>query len=163
MSSRLRPGQTLIEVVIASLIAAITTMAVFSVILSSFVAQKKGDKREQLAMVLRNAQQTLQSFVSAVPEDSKYSPNAGGIWSADSSRSWALAAGRHDISSLLNGTELQTPGVTCADGADCYFVYTVEDDNSAGCAGGKMVDLVHPENNTKLACKKVTFSVKYAD
>jgi hypothetical protein len=113
-------------------------------------------------MILREAQQTLQSFVSVEPMNSKYSPSTGGIWAADSSLSWALAAGRHDISSLLNGTELQTPGTVCAAGAECFFVYDVTDDNSASCVGGLMND-TDPQKLTTKACKKVTFSVKYAD
>ena len=146
-----RSGQTLIEVAVATIIAAITTVAVFSVILSGFVSEKKADKKELAAMVAKNAQQTLQAFVSVDPNDPSYSPNAGGRWSADTSGAWALNAGMHDISSLMNGTALQVnPAAPCSWGGTCYFVYSVTDTD---CGFG---------NGTR-ACKTVAFSMVYAD
>lgn len=151
-----RPGQTLIEVVIATLIAAMTTVAIFSVILSSFVSQKKADKKEAAAMLLKEAQQTLQTFVSAVPNDSNYSPNAGGTWKEPGR--WALAGApapglQHDISSLMTA-ELRPAGVTCAAGASCYFTYTV---TNLDCLG------LGAYNTDFTSCKQVDFSMKYAD
>ena len=146
-----RPGQTLIEVAIATMIAAMTTVAVFSVALSSFVSQKKSDKKELAAMMLKEAQQTLQTFVSAVPGDVNYSPNAGGWWQADSlNPAWALSAGMHDISSLMPIDLRTDPVVPCVAGGSCYFVYTVTDAD-CGFGGG---------NN---ACKTVSFDMNYAD
>jgi len=142
-----RAGQTLIEVTIATIIAAITTVAIFSVILSGFVSEQKADRKEAAAMVLKNAQQTLQSFVSVEPSNASYSPNAGGRWSADTSGVWALNAGRHDISSLMNGTIL---GPGCVWGGACSFTYIVADTN-CGFGGGTS------------ACKTVTFDMLYAD
>jgi len=133
------------------MIAAITTIAVFSVVLSGFVSQKKADKKELAAMVLKEAQQTLQTFVSAVPGDANYSPNAGGWWQADSlSPAWALSAGTHDISSLMLADLRTDPAVPCVAGGSCYFVYIVTD---ADCGFGIGSN----------ACKTVSFDMKYAD
>jgi type II secretory pathway pseudopilin PulG len=171
-SFTLRAGQSLMEVLIATLIAAITTVAVFSVVLSSFVTQKKADKKEQIALVMRAAQQTLQTFVSAdlttpvyTSAGTYYAPNLGGIWSADTTGSWALAPGRHDISSLMNTPEyidLRRDSVTntvytCADGGGCYLVYDVTDDHGPACVGGLLGAV------TTEACKNVVASMKYAD
>jgi len=155
----IRPGQTLIEVVIATLIAAMTTLAVFSVVLSSSVSPKKADKKEISAMMLKQAQQTLQTFVSAQPGDPAYSPTSSkgpGIWPADASGTLALSAGHHDITSLMP-TELLTnvDGTSCA--ATCFFTYDVADDHSAACVGGSL------GSATELSCKTVTFNIKYAD
>ena len=161
-----RPGQTLIEVVIATLIGAMTTVAVFSVVLSSFVSQKKADKKELAAMLLKNAQQTLQAFVSAVPGDANYSPNAGGVWK-DSS--WALSAGTHDISSLMNTPENidlrpvdPATGIreTCAVAGGCYFTYTV---GNTDCLRGDKLVPSQPTNTDVTTCKTVIFNMKYAD
>lgn len=156
-----RPGQTLIEVTIAIMIAAITTVAVFSVVLSSFVSQKKADKKELVAMLLKEAQQTLQDYVSVVPNDANYSPNPGGKWSADSSGVWALAAGVHDISSLMNqpaNAELRRDASgaeqTCAAGGFCYLTYTVTNSDCLALGAG---------NTDSTSCKTVLFSMKYAD
>ncbi|MCM2268324.1 MAG: hypothetical protein NDI60_11195 [Elusimicrobiales bacterium] len=148
MTHAARPGQTLIEVVMATMIAAMTTTAVFSVILSSFVSGAKADKRDAAAMVLRRAQQTLNSYVSAEPWTAAYSAGATpGIWAADSSGVWALRNGVHDITSLLTGTSLSGTGAS--------FTYTVA---SNDCGFG-----LGPGPNLPYACKTVTFSLIYPD
>ena len=157
-----RSGQTLVEVVIAILILAITTVSVFSIFISNSAPQLKADKKEQAAMLIKNAQQTLQAFVSAAPDDPMYSPNAGGRWSADASGGWALAEGIHDISSLMNGTSLQVRSaqnlpVQCAYVAGCtdccYLTYEVTDDNN--CLPGVTL------SGTSQACKTVVFNMRY--
>ena len=106
-------------------------------------------------MLLKQAQQTLQTFVSVDPGDTNYSPNAGGKWSADSSGNWALSSGHHDISSLMPADLLtNSDGTVC--GAACYFSYDVTDDTSVNCAGSL-------GGTTTYACKTVTFNMKYAD
>ncbi len=150
-----RSGQTLIEVTIATMIAAMTTVAVFSVVLSSFVSQKKADNKEVAAMLLKQAQQTLQNYVTAVPGEPAYSSNAGGRWAADSSGVWALNAGRHDISSLMNTaapeiTALRGTLAACAWGTGCYLSYFVTDTNCGFGVGAN-------------ACKTVSFDMQYAD
>ncbi len=159
---RTRPGVTLIEVSIAALITAMTSAAVFSIVLSGLVSHEKADKRELAAMVIKRASQSLANYVSAVPSDSTYTPTSspGGVghWAASATLGWSLRGNAgggvtHDISSLLNGTELQVPGQTCAAGnAYCFFTYTVVDyDCGLGTA------------NTAWACKRVTFNLRYAD
>ena len=138
-----KKGQTLIEVAVATVIAATTTMAVFSVLLSSFASQRKADKREAAGFIIKQAQETLKSYVTAVPAEADFSPNAGGKWAADSSGAWALAAGNHDITSLLTGTHL-------ADAAPFSMTYTVTDSN---CGFGT--------GNT--ACKTIQFTLIYQD
>ena len=126
----------------ATIVAAMTTTAIFSVILSSFTSQAKADKRDAAALMMKSAQETLKSYVSAVPADGNYVPN-GGRWTADSTGVWALSDGIHPITSLLNGTELQ--GGT--------FSYTV---GSFNCGFG-----FGAINET--ACKSVTFTLTYPD
>lgn len=140
-----RPGQTLVEVCMATIVAAMTTTAIFSVMLSGFTSQAKADKREAAAMVLKRAHETLKSYVSAAPNESAYEPtgpDGTGIWVSDLNKSWALSDGGHNITSLLNGTPL-TGGT---------FIYTV---TSMDCGFGTV--------NKALACKSVKFDLTYPD
>ncbi len=142
----------------ATMIAAITTTAVFSVVLSSYVSDSKADKRDAASMLLKRAQATLKSYVSAVPGDANYVPVSAsgcvGCWSADSSGGWALAAGTHDISSLLNGGNnpvLNPTGAVCSGGSTvCGIKYLVTDRDCGGLTGAG-------------ACKQVAFSLVYTD
>ena len=161
-----RPGQTLIEVTMATMVAAITTTAVFSVVLSSFVSTAKADKRDAAAMALKLAQDTLKSYVSVAPTSASMilgavpavpgGPGSSpGRWTADNSGLWALASGTHDISSLLNNGRnpvLNPNGDTCSGGSSvCSFRYTVTDSD---CGFGAL---------TERSCKTVAFSLRYAD
>lgn len=156
---RTRPGVTLIEVSIAALITAMTSAAVFSIVLSGLVSHERADKRELAAMVIKRASQSLANYVSAVPSESAYTPGSSvGHWAASATAGWSLRGNAgggvtHDISSLLLGTDLQVPGQTCVAGnAYCFFTYTVVDyDCGLGTA------------NTAWACKRVTFNLRYAD
>lgn len=165
MKTRKRSGQTLIEVTMATMIAAITTTAVFSVVLSSYVSDAKADKRDAAAMVLKRAQDTLKSYVSSQPTNANMIPGAippvpgapgaiVGRWSADNSGAWALADGPHDISSLLNGGNnpvLNPGGAVCSYGSSvCGFGYTV---TPVECGFGLGAG----------ACKRVRFSLVYTD
>ncbi|MDT8286821.1 MAG: hypothetical protein RQ748_06905, partial [Elusimicrobiales bacterium] len=73
---RTRPGVSLLEVAIAGLITAMTTAAVFSVVLSSFVSHERADKRELAGLTIKRAQKTLMGYVSAVPGETAYSPGS---------------------------------------------------------------------------------------
>lgn len=155
-----RPGVTLLEVAIAGLITAMTTAAVFSVVLSGFVSHKRADRREQAGLMIKHAQKTLMGYVSAVPGEAGYAPGSPvGHWPASSTPGWSLRGSvggvTHDISSLLNvpGLVLRPAGVTCAAANPaCHFVYTVFDrDCGLGTA------------NTAWACKQVAFRLRYAD
>jgi len=148
--------------VIATMIAAISATAVFSVVLSTSVSTIKTDKREAAAMMFKKAQETLKNYVSAVPTETAFVPN-GGKWTADTSalNPWALATGTHDISSLLNcpyssgdprNPVLNPNCLTCSSGSSvCKFTYTVAV-YDCGFGGGSFTD-----------CKKVSFSLKYPD
>ena len=137
-----RQGQTLIEVAVATLVTAMASTAVFSVVLAGSVSSVKSDKREAAAMVLKRAQETLKNYVSAVPAEAAYVPN-NGKWGADASGGWALNPGVHDISSLLKNTPLQDAANSAT------FKYTVTDDNNCVKAAGDK------------PCKIVTFNLNY--
>lgn len=142
-----KKGQTLVEVAVATIIAATTAMAVFSVILSSFASQQKADKREAAGFILKQAQETLKSYVSAVPGDVNYSPNAGGHWPDDSFGGWALAQGNHNITSLLSNTCLADTPLPAPVPS---FTYTVADTDCGFGTGAT-------------ACKTVQFTLVYQD
>ncbi|HBA61921.1 MAG TPA: hypothetical protein DCZ92_14135 [Elusimicrobia bacterium] len=159
-----RKGQTLIEVVVATMIAAISATAVFSVVLTTTISTARSDKREAAALMLKRAQETLKNYVSAVPTESAYVPNAG-KWSADSSGVWALEPGTHDISSLMNCPYLvgnpANPVINpkcdaCSQSSSvCSFTYTVTTLPCGFNAAGMDV--------TRTQCKQVDFSLKYPD
>ncbi len=135
----------------ATIVAAMTTTAMFSVMLSGFTSQAKADKREAAAMVLKLAQETLKSYVSSVPTEGLYEPTGpGGVgrWASDLSGNWALADGLHTITPLLQGTVLQ-PGGT--------LTYTV---TSSPCLGAGIAGTAP---NNELSCKTVNFSLVYPD
>ena len=159
-----RKGQTLVEVVVAVMISAATTMAVFSVIVSSFASQKKADKREAAGFMLMQAHETLRNYVSAWPHhEPKYSPCAPpllcGVWPADASGLWALEGGSyaHDVTSLLANTilaqaTLPSPAPTPS------LTYTVTDDDCLNT----VKNLGTPPNGQN-QCKKVVFTLVYQD
>ena len=166
-----RPGQSLIEVTMATMIAAITTTAVFSVVLSSFVSDNRADKRDAAAMAMRHAQEILKSFVSVEPTSNNllgtYTPalpggpvSASGVgrWPADGSGVWALRGPvcptvlNHNISSLVNTSPVLSPaGVAAA-----TLSYDVCSYNCGWFGMGNAPD--YPT-----ACKRVTFRLVYTD
>lgn len=151
MTIKTRRGQTLIEVVMATMISAMTTTAVFSVILSSFVSDNKADKRDAAAMVLKQAQEALKSYVSAVPTEPNYVPGSpSGHWPPELGGVWALREGNHDISSLVSGLPLTVPGQPAA-----TLSYTV---TSYACGFGTGAAPNYPT-----ACKRVVFLLTYPD
>jgi len=146
---KIRRGQTLIEVVMATMISAMTTTAVFSVILSSFVSDAKADKRDAAAMVLKQAQEALKSYVSAVPTEAGYVPTSLHL-PYEGLNVWALREGGHDISSMISGLPLNVPGQPNAS-----LTYTV---TSYGCGFG-----TGSAPNYPTACKRVVFTLTYPD
>jgi len=151
MKTRTRPGQTLIEVVIATMISAMTTTAVFSVILSSFVSDAKADKRDAATMVLKRAQEALKSYVSAQPGDPNWEPGSPvGHWAADASGNWALRDGFHDVSSMVTSAPLTVSGLPAP-----TLTYNV---TSYNCGFG-----LGTAPNNEAACKQVVFTLTYPD
>jgi hypothetical protein len=146
--------------------------------LSSAFSRQKAEKKELAAMLIREAQQTLQDYVSADvttkvygTDGTYYAPNSGGTWSADATGGWALAPGTHDISSLMNPHpvtgedpykllrregESDTVWPTCAAGGSCFFTYTVTDQPC-------MPDIGDPVATSANACKDVSFTLRFAD
>lgn len=142
MTRRKRPGQTLIEVVVATVISAMTTTAIFSVILSSFVSDVKADKRDAAAMVLKRAQETLKNYVSAVPGEAGYvAGSPTGHWTAEGGGAWALADGWHDVSTLVAAPPLSV----------------------AGQPPATLRYLVTPYACSSFTCKQVVFTLSYPD
>jgi len=143
------------------MIAAMTTTAVFSVILSSFVSGAKADKRDAAAMILRRAQEALKSYVSVDPTTNDLFPGSlparpgapgspAGHWPAEFGNTyWALRPGMHDISSMLTGTPLEAAGASLR-----YTVTDIAclDDIPTGTAP-----------NYTQACKAVVFTLVYPD
>lgn len=166
MNARNRPGQTLIEVVMATMISAMTTTAVFSVILSSFVSAAKADKRDAAAMVLKRAQETLKNYVSADPTSAHMFPgtatprpgSAGsptGHWPAEPGNTfWALREGNHDISSLVNNAN--NPVLSPNGSPAATLTYNV---SSYPCS---IFNTWSPPNNQAL-CKRVVFTLNYTE
>lgn len=140
-----RKGQTLVEVMVATVIAASTATAIFSVVLSSHVGELKSDKKEAAAMVIKAAQEQLKIYVSADPSDPEFSPVAGGHWGKDTNGGWALATGTHNIDLLLAGVK-QLEGTTAPS-----LQYTVVKED---CGFG---------TSENLGCSKVTFTLTYED
>lgn len=156
MRFRRRRGQTLIEVTMATMIAAITTTAVFSVVLSSFVSDNRADKRAAAAAAMRLAQESLKGFVSVEPYNASYSPTSSrgvGRWSADTSNVWALRDGRHTIDSVVQqpNSPLAPAGATAP-----QMYYDVQSYDCLGTGMGAAPDFPR-------ACKRVTFTITYAD
>lgn len=90
-----RKGQTLVEVVVATVVAAMTATAVFSVVLSASVSGVKSDKREIATMTVKGVQDQLKSCVSVLPTDGTFS-NGGNV-SGVTPLGWALSAGLHTV------------------------------------------------------------------
>jgi len=164
MKTRGRPGQTLVEVVMATVIAAMTASAVFSVVLSSFVADARADKRDAAAMALRQAQQALKVYVSVAPGDANYSPGSPvGRWLADNSGMWALrgilcasnspanVGTQHDISSIVASPHPLSPNPA----TPARLEYRV---CSYDCGFG-----TGPAPDYPQACKRVAFTLTYTD
>ncbi|OGS13619.1 MAG: hypothetical protein A2285_05950 [Elusimicrobia bacterium RIFOXYA12_FULL_57_11] len=125
------------------MIAAVTATAVFSVVLSSHVGGTRSDKKEAASMALKAAQEQLKIYVSAVPSDPMFSPNGGVLPGDLPAGVWALSAGTHDVSFMLNDMPqlAGTPPPT--------LTYTVV---NVACEFG---------SSNETSCKKVTFTITY--
>lgn len=148
-----RNGTTLIEVTAAILIAAMTSMAVFSVITSSTVSHVKSDKKEFAAAATRMAQDRLKAYVTSDLTNAVITgPTANWHINGDTNGNWALAAGNHDISSWLNAdSNFDKLCKNAAGVSSCQFTYRVTDRN---CGLGAAATS---------ACKQVVFTLTYPD
>jgi len=150
---KFKKGTTLIEVTAALLIAAMTTVAIFSVVLSTSVSNKKADRKEVAAMAIKMAQERLKAYVTSDISNSFLINRPGdmGGWHlpGDSNTGWALAQGNHNITSWLsnpNFAELQGGS----------FTYNVVNRN---CLGFPLRWQINDFNT----CKTVTFTLNFPD
>ena len=168
-----RPGQALVEVTIAMLIAAMTTMSVFSVVLSATVSQGKADKREAAALILKQAQETLKSYVSVDPlitnivpgvspakPGSPVSPAGAGRWYYDDyvlNGGWALGAGYHNITRLIS-SHPASDAFPLAGGTMSYMVTDYNCGFGSGTVGSPTGIVTG-----NASCKIVVFTLTYPD
>lgn len=155
---RSRKGTTLIEVTTAILIAAMTSMAVFSVVTSSNVSHARADKKELAAAAIRMAQDRLKSYVTSdISNSFIVGPNNWRL-PGDMNGNWALSAvgGSHDISSWLNNNShfdrlcRNSSGVSV-----CSLTYRVTN-SDCGYGNGSAPHFTY-------ACKTVDFTLTYPD
>lgn len=143
-----RKGQTLVEVVIAIMISAMTATAVFSVVISSQYSNVKADKREAAAIALKAGAEYLKAYVSSVPGEASYVPNNGFL---PGDNKWALRSGRHYMNFLVGKDVMpQLSGKS----KDASMYYDVSDENCTGDMGSAP--------NYSGACKKVVFTLDFA-
>jgi len=131
------------EVLVATMVAAMSATAVFSVVLSAQVGGVRSNKRETAAMALKAAQEQLKVYVTAVPNESAFSPPK---WAIDTNPGWALAAGDHEVNDLLYLPQLT--GTLLQQSPSLKYVVT-DVDCGFGVGAG--------------ACKSVTFTLTYPD
>ena len=94
-----RKGQSLIEVTVAILIAAITATGIFSVILSTKYSHAKADEKESAAIVFRSAQEYLKPYVGTSADNFNASNNIQNIYGEEV---WALQENyTHNLDFLL--------------------------------------------------------------
>ncbi len=151
-----RSGTTLIEVTVAILIAAMTSISVFSVVTSSNVSHARADKRELAAAAVRMAQDRLKAYVTSDTSNAFIvGPNNWRL-PGDTSGNWALRGGNHDISSWLNNNSHFDRLCRNASGvASCSFTYRVTNVD-CGFGNGSVPDFTY-------SCKTVDFTLIYPD
>lgn len=100
-------GFTLVEVIVSVMITAIAVTAIFSVIASNMVSERKIDTSEEVAMILSTAQEKLKPYVLANTNTSESSPVPDYVALPKTMRygicgdTAPLAKGTHDITCLL--------------------------------------------------------------
>lgn len=140
-----RKGQTLVEVVVAIMISAMTATAVFSVVISSQYSNVKADKREAAAIALKAAAEYLKPYVSAVPGETAYVPNSGYL---PGENVWALSPGTHNMNFIFDSMP-QLKGKSTSP----TMSYLVTPENCTGTMGA-------PPNFAS-ACRKVVFTMTF--
>ena len=107
---RMRAGNTLIEVIVACFVMAMTTVAIASLLLSTFAASKREIVQYEITFAAKKLREQLKSYVTA---DTYVTLNAPGSppWHLPDDSScnncWALAEGEHNATSILS-QELRT-------------------------------------------------------
>ena len=103
-----KKGFTLIEVIVAVLVAGVAVVAVLGVILSTFTASPKSDQKETAALVLQQASDRLKAYATNETDgiDELPSQISTNLCPALDTN-WAFTDGQHDASCLLTGTILE--------------------------------------------------------
>lgn len=101
---KIRPGATLVEVLVGAMVLLMMATAVSSLLLSTFGASKTGQTRYQVALASKKLREQLKAYVT---EDTSVLLNAPGNppWHLPEDTScescWALEDGMHDATGLL--------------------------------------------------------------
>jgi type II secretory pathway pseudopilin PulG len=98
-------GFTLIEVIVAVLVAAMAVVAVFAVIVSTFTSAPKSDKKETAGLVMQQASEKLKGYVVDSTDQLPASIPINLCPVLDGTS--ALADGAHNASCLLDNTVLE--------------------------------------------------------
>ena len=127
-------GFTLVEVVVAVLVAGIAVVSVFTVIVSTFTSAPKSDRKETAGLILKQANEQLKAYAArsyAIEKGdalmlSHFPASLTGICDETD----PMSAGDHDITCLLDDTILE----------DGTLTYTVSNVPPAGELLYKKVD-----------------------
>lgn len=108
-----KKGFTLIEVIVAILVAAIAVVAIFAVILSAFRSAPKSDQKETAGLIIRQAAEQLKAYVADQNAWTQEFPASlprnlcSDTPTNDDGNKAPLATGAHNVSCLLYGTVLE--------------------------------------------------------
>jgi|GEM_PF-5817131 len=154
-----RAGFTLIEVVVAVMVVAIAVTALFSVIASNMVSERRVDTTQEVSMLLATAQERLKPYVLANTLESEAAPvpdyaalpnkMQNGVCGADAKP--LLQNVNHDLTCLLPNKDTTFSGAKAAFNLNksnvTSFYYTVTYINNCG--------------TSSLTCYKVNFTIDY--
>jgi prepilin-type N-terminal cleavage/methylation domain-containing protein len=131
-----KKGFTLIEVIVAILVAAIAVVAIFAVILSAFRSAPKSDQKETAGLTIRQAAERLKAYVADQNAWTQEFPSSlprnlcSDTPTNDDGNRAPFASGEHNVSCLLAGTVLEGGTLT----------YRVTDVNAGGQLQYRKVD-----------------------
>lgn len=109
-TAKARKGNTLIEVMMASIILAMAVAAIGNLLLTVFTVPKRGNAQYEIAFAAKKLREQLKSYVTA---DTSVTLNAPGSppWHLPDDSSctncWALADGAHNATDMLS-SDLRT-------------------------------------------------------
>jgi prepilin-type N-terminal cleavage/methylation domain-containing protein len=103
-----KKGFTLIEVIIAVLVAGIAVVAIFAVILSTFTAAPKSDQKETAGLILQQASERLKAYATDTSDGIGEFPQSLPVSLCPGlDGSYPFTDGQHNASCLLDGTILE--------------------------------------------------------
>jgi prepilin-type N-terminal cleavage/methylation domain-containing protein len=113
-----KSGFTLIEVIVAILVAAIAVIAIMAVILSSFRSAPKSDQKELSGLIIRQAIERLKAYVTDENTWTQELPNSlptnlcSDTATNDDGNRDPFVSGNHNVSCLLTNTDLEGGALT---------------------------------------------------